>query len=99
MTNRGNSMGPHVGNRPPCMVLAANGAATPDCRRAHRLPASRCGTGRQETTLIAESVADHAGRDRFALGYNPAERLIRPMRKGKMISVAMAAEDRIAGCS
>ena len=98
MIDRGNSMGPHGGNRPPLWCLPRDSAARPDCRRAHRLPA-RTGSIETRYEFVAGSVADHAGRDRYAPGYNPAERMIRPMRTDKMISAALAADDRIAGCS
>jgi hypothetical protein len=55
--------------------------------------------GGQEVVENVRSVADHEGRDRFAPGYDPTDRVIRPWRKGKMISARGAAEDRIAGCA
>ena len=46
----------------------------------------------------AGSVADHEGRDRFAHGQDPPERMIRPWRKDDVISAGRMADDRIAGC-
>ena len=94
MSERGNSMGPHAGHRPPCMVYAPTGQ-DPMADVPIEFPLN----AGQEPDENAESVADHEGRDRFALGQDPSGRMIRPWRKDKVISACWIAEDRIAGCA
>ena len=66
MSDRGKSMGPHVGNRPPWWCLP------PDDGGKTRLPPcpSTSGwlVGGQEDVASVRSVADHEGRDRSPLG-------------------------------
>lgn len=64
MIDRGKSMGPHGGNRPPSMVLAAEQPRQdPIAAVPIDLPLAQ-GVSKQEMASLAESVADHAGRDR-----------------------------------